>query len=203
MNDLEYLNQISAKVNQPVQTGFFDKKMKIVLGVLVGIVILFIIIAATAGGSSKTESTVTSELGRLYTRSTEVNKTIAKYNSNVRSSSLRSNAAQLSTILTEISSSSSNYLTTTLGIDPKAVAATAEDALDIENLNKDLETARLNGVLDRKFASEMYYQIRHLLTIERSIYTKTKDATLKASIDSSGNSLSILEESFRNFSESD
>ncbi|MBR5389368.1 hypothetical protein IK146_02305 [Candidatus Saccharibacteria bacterium] len=203
MNDLEYLNQISAKVNQPAQTGFFDKKMKIVLGALVGIVILFIIIAVAAGGSSKTESTVPSELGRLYTRSTEVNKTIAKYNSNVRSSSLRSNAAQLSTILTEVSSSSSNYLTATLGIDLKGVVMTAEDALDIENLNKDLETARLNGILDRKFASEMYYQIRYLLTIEQSVYTKTKDATLKASIDSSGNSLSILEESFRNFSESD
>jgi hypothetical protein len=203
MNDLEYLNQISAGVNQPAKTGLLDKKMKIVLAVLGGVVLLLIISLSVAGGSSKPEATLASELGRLYTRTNELNKTITTYNPSVHHSTLRSNGASFSTLLVEISSTSSSYLTHSLGVELGTIAVPESDSTIINNLNTSLENARLNGILDRKYASEMYYQIIYLLNLEDSVDKRTNDNTLKSFLESSRNSLLLLEDTFHNFSESD
>ena len=203
MNDLEYLNQISTKANQSSKTGFFDKKMKIVLGVLGGVILLAIILMSIGGNSSTPEATVSSELTRLYTRASELSKTITKYNSSISHSALRSNGAQLSTLLTEITTSTSSYLTNNLGTDPKKLALTESDAANISRLDDDLKKARLNGLLDRTYAHEMDYQIDYLLIIEESIHKKNSDSYLNAFIESSSSSLTLLKESFHNYSESD
>jgi hypothetical protein len=203
MNDLEYLNQISAKTNQPAKTGLFDKKMKIVLGALGGVIILAIILMSVIGNSSDSKSNVSSELSRLYTRATELNKTITNYNRSVSHSTLRSNGAQLSTLLTEVTANASTYLSKNLGIETKKLAMTEKDSANIKKLNADLEKARLNGLLDRTYAHEMDYQIDYLLIIEESIYKKTSESYLKAFIESSTSSLNLLKESFHNYSESD
>ncbi|MBQ1528579.1 hypothetical protein IIZ77_02960 [Candidatus Saccharibacteria bacterium] len=198
MNDLEYLNQISAGVNQqPKPTGFFDKKMKIVFGILAGVLILFIILLAAGGSSKAPEVTATSELNRLYTRSNELIKTVSTYNGSVRSSSLRSTGTSLSTLLTELSSTSASYLG-----DAKVDDADPDDAQNLTELNNTLEKARLNGILDRNYAHEMDYQIRYLLIIEDSVREKTTDANLKSYLTSSAESLSRLGDTFNNFSES-
>lgn len=203
MNDLEYLNQISAKANQSSKTGFFDKKMKIVLGVLGGVILLAIALMSIGGNSSTPEATVSSELTRLYTRASELSKTITKYNSSISHSALRSNGAQLSTLLTEITTSTSSYLTNNLGTDPKKLTLTESDAANISKLDDDLKKARLNGLLDRTYAHEMDYQIDYLLIIEESIHKKNSDSYLNAFIESSSSSLTLLKESFHNYSESD
>ena len=203
MNDLEYLNQISTKANQSAKTGLFDKKMKIVLGILGGVILLVVVLMSVVGNSSNSESTVSSELSRLYTRATELNKTITNYNRSVSHSALRSNGAQLSTLLTEVIANSSTYLSKNLGIEPKKLTITGKDAANIKKLNSDLEKARLNGLLDRTYAHEMEYQIDYLLIIEESIQKKTSESYLKAFIESSTNSLNLLKESFHNYSESD
>ncbi len=198
MNDLEYLNQISAGVNrQQKPVGFFDKKMKIIFGVFAGVLLLFIVLIAANGSSQTPEVTATSELNRLYSRSNELIKTISDYNGSVRSSSLRSTGASLSTLLTEVSSTSASYLG-----DTKSDELTADDAQNLTDLVASLENARLNGILDRHYASEMYYQIRYLLIIEDSVRNRTADANLKSYLDSSYTSLSHLGETFNNFSES-
>lgn len=203
MNDLEYLNQISAGVKKPaVPTSLFDKKMKIVLGALLGVIVLLVVLITTVGTSSAPETTATSELGRLYVRSNELIKTITAYNGSVRSSSLRSTGTSFSTLLTDLSSTSSTYLTKTLGVDLATATPTENDVLLISKLNTSLETARLNGILDRHYASEMYYQIRYLITIESSVAAKTTDASLQSYLKSSTTSLSHLEDTFQNFSES-
>ena len=205
MNDLEYLNQISASVNKPAKTGLLDKKMKIVLGVLGGVILLFIVlIVATAGSAPKSdEPTAASELIRLNIRAEELNKTVNTYNTHVRSSSLRSTGSQFSSILTEIATSSSVYLTQNLGVNPKSIAAPADDAAIITELNATLERARLNGLLDRQYAYEMYYQVRRLFNLEESVEKRTNDSIIRAFLDSSKKSLTLIEESFQNFSGAD
>lgn len=203
MNDLEYLNQISAEANKSSKTGFLDKKMKIVLGVLGGVILLAIILMSLGGGSSTPKATVSSELSRLYTRSSELNKTIANYNQSIGHSALRSYGTQLSTLLTEITTNTSSYLSKNLGIESKNLTITASDAANIETLKTDLEKARLNGILDRTYAHEMDYQIDYLLIIEESIRKKTSETYLSTFIESSINSLDLLKESFHNYSESD
>lgn len=198
MNDLEYLNQISAGVNrQQKPAGFFDKKMKIIVGVFAGVLILFIVLLVASGSSNSPEVTDVSELNRLYARSLELTKTINEYNGSVRSSSLRSTGTSLSTLLTEVSSTSTSYLG-----EIKTEELAADDAKNLTELNASLENARLNGILDRRYASEMYYQIRYLIIIENTVHEKTADANLKTYLESSSASLSRLGETFNNFSES-
>ena len=198
MNDLEYLNQISAGVNrQQKPVGFFDKKMKIIFGVFAAVLLLFIVLIAANGSSQTPEVTAASELNRLYSRSNELIKTISDYNGSVRSSSLRSTGTSLSTLLTEVSSTSASYLG-----EAKTDELTPDDAQNLADLTASLESARLNGILDRHYASEMYFQIRYLLIIEDSVRSRTGDANLKSYLNSSYASLSHLGETFNNFSES-
>lgn len=202
MNDLEYLNQISAGVQKPAaSSGFFDKKMKPIVGIFAGVILLLIVLAIALGSSSTPEVTAPSELSRLYVRAEELTKTINTYNGSVRSSSLRSTGASFSTLLAGITTTSTTYLTN-YGVDPGGATSSAEDTSLITDLNNSLENARLNGILDRNYASEMYYQIRYLLVIEESIYNKTSDSSLKSYLESSSDSLSRLGNTFYNFSES-
>lgn len=207
MNDLEYLNQISASANanapKPGLLGLLDKKMKIVIGILAGVILLLIIlVAASSSRPEKSEATDISELGRLYTRSVSLSKTISKYNRMISRPSIRSTGSSFSTLLEEISSKTKSYLTGR-GVDTGAIVATADDAAKITELEESLEQARLNGseILDRRYASEMFYQIRFLIIIEDSIIKKTTDADLKSYLESSKESAYRLGDSFYNFYE--
>lgn len=203
MNDLEYLNQISAGVKKPAQnTGFFDKKMKTIIGALAGVILLLIVLVSVAGSSPSTpESTASTEFGRLKVYSDELIKTITTYNGSVRSSSLRSTGTSFSTLLTDISSRSTTYLTE-LGADPTAITATSSDTKILSDTTSSLESARLNGILDRRYASEMYFQIRYIINIESTISNKTTNSAIKAYLNDSTNSLKRLGDTFYNFSES-
>jgi len=204
MNDLDYLNQISQGVNKPTKpTSLFDKKMKIVLGILGGAIVFFIIIASALGSSSTPEPTEITELGRLYTTAKEITNTINEYNGSVNSPSLRSTGSSFSTLLSEISAKSSTYLTDVFGITIDSVLITASDQENINVLNSNLNKAKLNGLLDRTYASEMRYQIRLLVVLENSIYKKTSNSSIKEFLESSTTSLNHLEETFGNFSQAD
>ena len=201
MNDLEYLNQISAKP-APAPTGFFDKKTKLIA--IIGGVVLFlaIVLMIVSGGSSKSDATESSELSRLYLRASSLEETVNNNLKSLKSSSLRSSAASLSALLTEAKSSSSTVLESSFGIKTSSLKPSSEDTKLIDTTNKALESARLNGILDRKFASEMHYQIELFLLIENSVLKKTSNESLSSYLTSSYESLSRLSETLYSFSES-
>ena len=203
MNDLEYLNQISAKPAQAQSSSFFDKKTKIIF-IIFGVVLLLAIVLmiSLSSSQSSSEPTETSELSRLYRRSESLEKSISAYQSSIKASSLRSSVTSLSALITGLKTTSSNYLTKTLGVELSAYPITASDAAAITSLNSALENARLNGILDRVAASEFYYQIAHLIVIEESVLKKTSNSELKDFLSSSVESLSLLDETFYSYSES-
>lgn len=200
MNDLEYLNQISAKP-APVQPTLFDKKTKLILIIAAAVLLLVVILMAVAGSSSS-EPTASSELARLYHRSDALEQSLTTYTPSVKSSSLRSSAATLSTILAELKSTSNTYFTAS-GAKLEDYPLAASDSKIITALDSSLENARLNGILDRTFASEIYYQIRYLIIIEDSTLAKSSDASLTTFLQSSKTSLERLRDTFATFSESE
>ena len=155
-----------------------------------------------AGSSSSSEPTVVSELSRLYYRSDALEKTLTTYTPSVKSSSLRSSAASLSTILAELKSTSNTHFTAT-GAKLEDYPLTTADSSLITATDAALEKARLNGILDRTFASEIYYQIRYLIIIEDSTLAKSRDTTLNTFLTSSKSSLERLRDTFSSFSESE
>ena len=202
MNDLEYLNQISAKP-APVKPTLFDKKTKLIAIIAGATILLAIIFMSISGSSSSSEPTATSEFSRLFNRSTELEKTLQTYTPSVKSSSLRSSATTLSTLVTELKTTTKNYLINTLAVKPENYPLTKTDSSQITALNAALEKARLNGILDRTFAFEIYYEIQHLTVIEDSALALiSKSSDLSAFLTSSKESLEKLGETFNAFSES-
>lgn len=203
MNDLDYLNQISAGVSAPKSaTPFFDKKMKTVLGIAVGAVIMIIILFAMTASTPKV-ATADEELGRIYNRSKTLLELIETYNSRVKSSSLRAAGSSLQTVLTELESGSETYMTSVYGLNAADFAMTAADTALVEGTSENLEKASLNGLLDRYYASEMSYQIAHLLIVENQALEKSSNADINSFLENSETSLNRLQETFSSYSESD
>lgn len=201
MNDLEYLNQISVKP-APAPTSFFDKKTKLLAIIVGGVFFLAIILMMALSGNKSSEPTETSELYRVKYRATSINTIIQTYNSKVKSSDLRSTGASLSTLLAQLETTSNEYLAAYGVVDEKtAPALPAGDVEAIENATAALENATLNGILDRKYASELYYQVSHLLILEKTVYQMTKSSELGAFLSSSYDSLEKVGESLFSFSE--
>ncbi|MBR2587284.1 hypothetical protein IKE71_02840 [Candidatus Saccharibacteria bacterium] len=203
MNDLEYLNQISVKP-APAPAKFFDKKTKllaIILGAIIFLAIAFLV--ATSGGSSTSRPDESSELSRVYYQSLSLEETITTYNGKVKSSDLRSYGTTLLTLLTELRQTTGTYLEESLGL-KVGEASTNMLPADLEYINETnsaLESARLNGILDRKYASELYYQASRLMIFENSAYGETSSESLKSFLSSSYKSLSNVADSLSSFSE--
>ena len=202
MNDLDYLNQISAGVpsSKPV-APFFDKKTKTVLGI-VAVAIVAIIVLFTVSSSAPKPLEADAELGRIYNRSSSLLKTIDEYNRDVKSSSLRAAGSSLQTVLLELQSGSNSLLESYYGVKADSYPLTGEDSSLLEGTNSNLEKARLNGLLDRHYASELAYQFSHLMIVEDQAISKSSSHTISEFLEDSKSSLTQLQETFASFSES-
>ena len=211
MNDLDYLNSISTA---PVPTAPAQKSLipegftsgpifKILVGVIAFIFVMTIglfIITATA----PKEVTLDSELTRINLRSSSLIETINSYNGLVKSSNLRAAGSSLSIVLIELEEETSTSLSELYGINPnKDSTMSAEDEKIIDKTDTTLEKARLNGLLDRYYASEMAYQISHLIILLDVALSKSPNEDMSTYLESSLASLSQLQETFSKFSESD
>lgn len=209
MNDLDYLNSISTTPIAPAQKslipeGFTSSPIfKILVGVAAFIFVMMIglfIITATA----PKEVTLDSELTRINLRSNSLLETIESYNNLVKSSNLRAAGSSLSSVLIELEEETSTSLSELYGITPdKESMMSAEDKEFIDNTDATLEKARLNGLLDRYYASEMAYQISHLIILLDVALSKSPNEDMSTYLESSLASLSQLQETFSKFSESD
>lgn len=202
MEGQEYLNQISAS-NRPVKKssgGILSSKFFWVglIGIIALIIIL--IIGALLGGNKGGEKNLGYGL-KLHIEN--VSEMISKYQSNVKSSNLRSSSASLSTILSNTNKELTEYLNTKYGVKDKDInqnlvsdAAMAKDALDQE-----LFKAKINGILDRIYAHKMTYEISAIQNEEAKIINTTKSPELKGLLQTSYTSLENLYNNFNDFSE--
>ena len=182
MDKQEYLNEISAStrpVAPPKKSIFSSKILWVILAGVVAFVILAIIGALISGSGSS----VKDRLYALITRIDNTSAVIDEYRSDIKSSSLRSDTASLSTILSNTSKSLTDY------------ATLAKDALTDE-----LFKAKINGLLDDTFAHKMAYEVSIIMTREAQLMKSTSD-DLYSILDGSYQSLDILYHKFDNFSE--
>ena len=206
MDGQEYLNQISAtsKPAKKSMSGIFKSKFFIVG--MVGIVgfIIIMIFGMILGSGKGGEKDVGYALKLHLDNTSEIIKT---YQSDVRSSNLRSSSASLYGLLTNVDRELTTYLTEKYKIKENQIekkinkkivkeATEAKDALSTE-----LFGAKINGILDRIYAHKMAYEISLLITEEGKMAEITKDTALKESLETSCRSLENLYESFSGFSE--
>lgn len=198
MNNLEYLNQIS-KTSRPVKTGAnangFGTIIKIaVIGVVAFIVlmILGLVIGKKADSSSNLGA-------QIYTRTTNLEKTVTTYNKSLRSSKLRSIGLTLSSTLTAALNQMDEPLKSQASKDKEVTASESEYSA---NLDQILTSAKLNGMLDRTYANQMQLQTALLLSLLEQAINHTKDENLKGIYIQYQSNLATANADFTNYSSS-
>lgn len=208
MNNKEYLEQISASNRQTKKSGTisifgFDISPKLLAFIVGGLVaaILIIIIGSIAGGGSKNSER--DLVDRIYQRSINLSSVISDFNKRVKSSELRSMSTSLNAILTETTYNLTSILENDFGAKradtPEKESIATEETERKELLEKDLETGRLKGQLDRVFASDFAYEIAMLRSLESEASAKTDKENLKSFLETSSSNLEKLYNQFNNF----
>lgn len=202
MNNLEYLNQISQETRptKPTQTNTTKLIIKIAIGGLVAF--LFLAFLGMALGSGKTSSSDLTK--QLYVRTTNLNTALTTYNKSLKSSQLRAIGTSLNGVLTSASNSLSAYLNPE-GNDKESLnppeKLLAVEAATIDELDTSLNNAKLNGILDRTYATQIRLQVSLLLAfISQLEQHSTKDADLLDILDQYQSNLSVIEQSLQNYS---
>lgn len=195
MDNISYLNQISASAQPKKSSSLFsDKKIRIFLIVAAGIFIACILFAIINSILNRE----TDYLPRLDLRTKNLSSVITTYNRQVKSSSLRAGGASLSSILDNLSSTISPRLDPEKEISEKI---TTEESEILSNMSTSLANAKINGLLDRAYAREITYGITILLSLEAEVLESSKDEYLKASLSSSMESLNNVLPAFSDFSD--
>ncbi|MBQ6130625.1 hypothetical protein IJI72_03005 [Candidatus Saccharibacteria bacterium] len=200
MNDLEYLNSISpTSAQKKPALPFFDKKMKIVLFSLLGAVIVAVATAVLVPMLTPEPANPSADLSLVYARASSLETVVSTYNSKISSPSLRAAGTTLDTILTDLSSRTSSTLAETYKIKKPTISANETSAF--QKATEKLESARLNGLLERAYASEIAYQISRLSLAEEAALESVSDSPTRDYLSSSYTSLAQLYETFSSYSE--
>ncbi|MBR1795935.1 hypothetical protein IJ765_01575 [Candidatus Saccharibacteria bacterium] len=204
MNNMDYLNQISADTRPAKQTSgsLFDglpipaQLVKWLIIALVG-VFFVIIIAAILSNQKDPERDL---IDRINQRSNNLMTVINTYNPKIKSSSLRAISSNVSSVLTYTQSQTSTILQNYYGVEDKKgkngsapnQALIDEETAYAEAINATLETARIEATLDRTYHRILTREVGYFLSLEADLLSRTKKQDLITVLqDSSGNLDSI------------
>ena len=201
MDSEAYLNRISASNRKSKNVGGIFSSIWVKILIAVTAVVLLVIVFSNLMTPSEG---VKDKLQALKLHTSNLTKTINAYQPRVKSSVLRSSTASLNSILVNTTSNLTNYISNKYKAkDDKSVSASVkkkEEKLTSAR-NDELFEARINGLLDRTFASKMAYEITVVVTREKEILKLTKNDELKNILNDSLNSLDNLYNNFNNYSE--
>ena len=157
------------------------------------------IIGSMLGGGGENAKTSAIKLLLHLDNTAEV---ISDYQSDIKSSDLRSSVATLHSLLTDASRRVTSYLENNYGYRSGSAdkKLTEQADLDRENLESDLFNAKINGILDRIIAHKMEYEITIFQSEEQTLSKEANDGELKSALSSSMNSLETLYDKFNSFS---
>ena len=200
MNNLEYLNQIS-KTSRPVSTKTSTQGFGTIIKIAIAGAVIFVallIIGALVNNNSDKTATIGPQ---IYLRTTNLEKTITTYNRSLRSSKLRAIGLTLSSTLT----AAINQMDTT-GLKNAAAQnreLTASETEYTANLDSTLNTAKLNGMLDRTYANQIQLQTSLLLVLIEQAINHTTDESLKGIYTQFQTNLSTTNTDLVNYSSND
>ncbi len=199
---IDYLNQIAPKQKQPL----FDKTMMIVFGVLAFAIVAFVgmMVFSSARGDSNSET-----LLRAYFKVQKTNELATKYQGRLQNSDLRAINSGLATTLSSDETKLKTLLDSSKIEIPKAEKNKTPPKIisqvdrDIAELDKILDDAFLNAVLDRTYAREMSYNLDVINSLLKRVESSTRSESSKTTVGEIIKSLDISSGQFREYSQSD
>lgn len=199
---IDYLNQIAPKHKQPL----FDKTMMIIFGVLAFAIVAFVgmMVFSSARGDSNSET-----LLRAYFKVQKTNELATKYQGRLQNSDLRAINSGLATTLSSDETKLKTLLDSSKIEIPKAEKNKTPPKIisqvdgDIAELDKTLDDAFLNAVLDRTYAREMSYNLDVINSLLKRVESSTRSESSKTTVGEIIKSLDISSGQFREYSQSD
>ena len=200
MDGQDYLNQISAQARPEKKSklNFMNSPIfKVSIGGIIALILIVIIgsILTSSSGGIKSRS-----ISLKYHIDNTLN-IISTYQPDIKSSDLRSSSASLYSVLSNTSRELTDYL---IGNFNYADGSETYQT-DFENasmnsaiLESDLFNAKINGILDKVYASKMAYEISSIMSEENTIYDSTDDAYFQSILSASYQSLETLYPNFNN-----
>lgn len=204
MNNMEYLNQISASNNpQPQKTsigGLFSKKFIFIVSGLLVLAILLMIFGSLLGKTSNKDKHV---MERLSIRINNISSITQDYGRFAKSSTMRSMNASLYSVLNSTATNFIPLANSVYEIDPSVPTEdiASEEETHLAELKEKLDYAKLNGLLDRTYSHEITLQVSLLLSLEAEAIERTKDENIKNILSESSNNLSELYGKFSQYSD--
>lgn len=202
MDKQDYLDKISAssKPRAAAKKGFWHSTLFKVIAGAVAALMVIVIIGSIISGSRPSIRNQASAL-KLHLDGTM--EMISTYQSDVKSSKLRSSSASLYSVLSNANNDLTNFLVEKYKFKEKDVdkKILSDTAAKKEELNTELFSAKINGILDRIYAHKMAYEISIIAAEEATVIRVTNDEALKNSLTTSYDSLNNLYSQFNDFSE--
>lgn len=202
MDGKEYLNQIASTVRpeKKSRAGFMSSPIfKVAIGGILAFSIIAIVGAVLTGGKANLKD----QCVGLKLQLDNALSVISSYQSDLKSSDLRSSSASLRGVLSNTNRDLTEYITQKYeykaGKEKTDLVEEAKSHKD--EMESDLFNAKINGTLDRIYALKMAYEISLVMTKETTIYNATSDSTLKEILNTSYDSLNTLYSGFNDFSE--
>ncbi len=204
MDGQEYLNQLAAEARSTRKSAggarFLQSKIFLVSAVGVIAFVLIAIVGAMLGSMKTSTKDLEIALMLHLENTSEVMQT---YQTNVKSSDLRSISASLASVLANTDRKLTDFLTETYGFEEGDIEddVTEKATTERDALEADLFDAKINGILDRTYAYKMSYEISLFMAEETKILNATSDENLREFLTTSYGSLNNLATKFEDFSE--
>ena len=198
---IDYLNQIAPKKS----SSFFDKQMKILVGVLAIALIAGVWMLLSSGGSESSNQS----LLRTYLRIQKTNDISKSYQNKIKNSDLSAINSGLSVSLSSDEAKLKSQLESAgvkIPSTEKEKAASkivAEVDKEAEELDSTLDDAFLNAVLDRTYTREMNYRLGVLNSSIKGVKAKTKSKSTIEALDNISQNLETSMQQFSDYSQSD
>ena len=188
MDNMAYLQQIAGVDNSVKANPKKDNPLSKFLNIWTaliggGFLIILIIVLVIVGAMNKVDTKDQDLMLKSYWMSHYlIEETFDEYAESVKSSDIRNMAASFKSVLNEILLNDEKFLLDKYGIEADD---TEEDEISMteketnNNLNSELETGRLNGILDRIYLREMTMQVAYMRSYQSEIAERAGDKEIE------------------------
>ncbi len=200
MDSQSYLNEISSTVRpaKKPRNNLLSNKFVLVGAIcLIGVILMAIIGNVLSNGRAGIKEQAIS----LKLRLDSTSGTISSYQTNIKSSDLRSSSTSLNGVISNTNRDLTDYLTEKYKFKSAEKKVQESENKRKEDLEAELFQAKINGILDRIYAHKISYEITMIQSMESKLYDSVSDENLKSILKTSYDSLTNLQGKFANFSE--
>lgn len=213
MNNMDYLNQISADTRPAKKSASLFSSLpisgKLIKFILIGLAafVLIIVISAILKNRKDPEQDL---FTRINIRTSNLSDVIDDHNSDLKSTRLRAIGNNIASVLSYTESKTEEFIESYYGAEdkkgnknspsPNQAIIDEEDAY-LEEIEADLEDARIEGHFDRTYHRTLTREIGYLLALEAELLNRTKKSDVIDTLIEPYNNLGTLYEEISNFTD--